>query len=336
MTRAQTASSGGRLGRGAQELALGLDEAGQGLLVGGAVDAVSGGAEQPRAQLRIGVGEVAELAKRNERALDVLHSGLHPALLFWVSRWAGFDLESVALGALGVGTLHLGVVVASAGDGALGVVDGQASRHAVEPLERAAVTSQPGGDLLVDDDLGVGVTRPRQRHHEDPRAQHLTGARVEDLRTLAEVDLRGLAGVELKDRRHLWVSGLQACEETAHRGVRTGEAVAAYQRVVDRGALDTLTPPTRDPLPMRFRQRGNRGLRAHRAQVDGKLAVAGQRRGAVEPAVRLGGATKPRHFAPTHQPNTGNGAVGIAQPHASQYLSIFEHLEPPIGHRLLP
>ena len=141
----------------------------------------------------------------------------------------GLDLESVALGAFGVGTLHLGVVVAGAGDGALGIVDGQALWHAVEPLERTAVTSEPGGDLLVGDDLGVGVARPRRRHDEDPGAEQLPGARVEDLRPLAEVDLRGLAGVELKDRGHLRVSGLEACEEAAHRGVRAGEAVAADQ-----------------------------------------------------------------------------------------------------------
>ena len=112
--------------------------------------------------------------------------------------------------------------------------------------------------------------------------------------------------------------------------------MAAHQGAVDGGALDALTPPTRDPLAMRVRQRGDRGLRAHRAQVPGKLGVAGQGRGDVEPTRRLGAAAKLRRLAPTHQPGTRNGAVGIAQPHASKYLSIFEHLEPPIGHRLLP
>ena len=67
-------------GERAQELALGLDEAPQGRLVGGAMDAVAGGAEQPGAQLRIGVGEVAELAQRDERAFEVLHRRFHPTL----------------------------------------------------------------------------------------------------------------------------------------------------------------------------------------------------------------------------------------------------------------
>ena len=100
------------------------------------------------------------------------------------------------------------------------------------------MTAQPGGDLLVGDDLGVSVTRPGQRHDEDPRAQQLAGTPVDDLRTLAEVDLRRLAGLERQHGGHLRVSGLQTGEEPAHRGVRAGEAVAAHQGAVDGGALD--------------------------------------------------------------------------------------------------
>ena len=47
-------------GKGAQELALGLDEAGQGLLVGGAVDPVAGGAEQPHARKHLTIFEHLE------------------------------------------------------------------------------------------------------------------------------------------------------------------------------------------------------------------------------------------------------------------------------------
>ena len=83
---------------------------------------------------------IPSIARSPGRSLDVLHRRLHPALLLRVAHRARLDLESVALGALGVGTLHLGVVVARAGDRALGIVDGQAPRHAVEPLERPAVT----------------------------------------------------------------------------------------------------------------------------------------------------------------------------------------------------
>ena len=49
-----------------------------------------------------------------------------------------------------------------------------------------------------------------------------------------------LAGVELQHGGHLWVSGLEADEEAAHRGVRAGEAVAAHQGAVNGGALDAL------------------------------------------------------------------------------------------------
>ena len=74
------------------------------------------------------------------------------------------------------------------------------------------------------------------------------GAPVEDLRSLAEIDRRRLAGLERQHGGHLWVSGLKPGEEPAHRRVRAGEAVAAHQGTVDGGALDALTPPTRDPL----------------------------------------------------------------------------------------
>ena len=51
----------------------------------------------------------------------------------------------------------------------------------------------------------------------------------------------------------------------------------------------------------------------------GGVATSSQARG-------LGGTAKLRRLAPTHQPGTGNGAVGVAQPHARKDLSIFEHL----------
>ena len=61
------------------------------------------------------------------------------------SIWARIrvDLDAVAFGELGVGGLHLGIASAGAHDGALGVVDDDARGHAVEPLERPAVSGQP-------------------------------------------------------------------------------------------------------------------------------------------------------------------------------------------------
>ena len=70
-----------------------------------------------------------------------------------------------------------GIVVASPGDRPLEVVDGEASRHAVEPLKHTPLTSEPTGDLLVGDELRVGVTGPGQRHDEDPGAGQLNGTR---------------------------------------------------------------------------------------------------------------------------------------------------------------
>ena len=145
--------------------------------------------------------------------------------------------------------------------------------------KRFGVTSSPKRATTTSPLFASGVARmatmsPLRR----PVRSILSPRTVKDLGTLAEVDLRHLAGVELQYGGDLWVSGLDACEETAHRGVRAGEAVAANQGAVDGGALDSLTPPTRDPLAMWFSLRGDRGLCAHRTQVHGKLGVAGQPR----------------------------------------------------------
>ena len=58
----------------------------------------------------------------------------------------------------------------------------------------------------------------------------------EDLGALAEVALRRLAGIELQYGGDMWVSSLDTCEEAAHRGLRAGETVAAYQSAADRRA----------------------------------------------------------------------------------------------------
>ena len=49
-----------------------------------------------------------------------------------------------------------------------------------------------------------------------------------------------------------------------------------------------------------------------------------------------GAAAKRARFTPAHQPDAGDRKVGVTQPHAGKYLTILEHLEPPISHRHLP
>ena len=84
---------------------------------------------------------------------------------------AGQYAAGIGLGALA--GLYGGVLGAGAGDGALGVVDDHAQRHTGEPLEGAAVATQPGGHRLVPDELHILMAAVGQRHHEGPGAPAL-------------------------------------------------------------------------------------------------------------------------------------------------------------------
>ncbi len=174
-----------------------------------AVDALPGHLQDPRAHLGVEVGQIAKAPGGQEVALHVLHARfddafhLHPMKLDFmgtpvlrVARRAGIDPEAVALRALGVGPLHLGVAGAGAGDGALGVVDDQPRRHRTEPLEGPLVAAQPGAHALVPHELHVLVAREGEGHHEGPGAAKLAGGGVDQLGAGAEVHLRRLARLE--------------------------------------------------------------------------------------------------------------------------------------------
>lgn len=145
----------------------------QGWLARGAVDALAGRLHHPRLGLGVEVGEVTELAQRQEVALDVLDAGFDDALLLRVVRRARVDLEAVAFGALGIRPLHDRVLGTSPGDGALGVVYDDALGHTGEPLEGTSVAAQPGGHRLAPNEHQVLVAAVRLGHHKGPSASGL-------------------------------------------------------------------------------------------------------------------------------------------------------------------
>ena len=123
MTLAQLANSGGTIGQGTEQALLDFGKALERRFAGRAVDAVAGLVHHPRLQLAVGVIQIAEFAQRQETALDVFDARLDDAFLLRVAWRAGIDLEPVALGAFGIGPLHIRLVDAGFGDGAFGVVD---------------------------------------------------------------------------------------------------------------------------------------------------------------------------------------------------------------------
>jgi len=258
------------------------------------------------------------------------------ALLLRVVRRARVDLEAVALGALGIGALHGGVLGAGTGDGALGVVDDHAQRHAGEPLEGAAVATQPGGHRLVPDELHILMAAVGQRHHERPGAPGLAVG-VDERGAGAEVNLGGIAGLEVQAagglRRQLIAD---VGHQPAHGRVAACPAVLALQRGVDGRARDALLDPGAKLRTMRL-QRGNGGAGlARAAQRGGDGGVVGQRLRQVQPARRGGDAPPLRGLGPAHDLRRGDVAVGVALAHAQQGLSIVMHLEIPARHLCAP
>ena len=89
----------------------------------GAVTADSGFLHHPAPGLGVEIDQIAESLERQEVALHVFDAGFDDALLLGIVGRTRVDLETVAFGAVGVGSLHLGVILAGFDDGALGVVD---------------------------------------------------------------------------------------------------------------------------------------------------------------------------------------------------------------------
>lgn len=215
----------------------------QGFLTCRAVQALAGLAHDPVPGLGVQIGQTARLAQRQEVVLDIFDARLDDALLLWIVRRTGVDLEAIPFRALGVGALHDRIGAAGADDGALGIVDDHARRHRAEPLEGAAVAAQPGGYGLVPDKLDVLVAREGQCHDERPGATH-GPMFVGKHRSGAEIDLRRLGRLEVQaDGGGRGLALAQRHDQPIHRGIAARVAVIAAQRRVDRHALHTLLQP---------------------------------------------------------------------------------------------
>jgi hypothetical protein len=257
--------------------------------------------QHPLPRLGVEVGQVAEAAGGQEVALEVFDPGLDDALLLWVVRRAGVDLEAVAFGAFGVGTLHQRVVAAGLDDGALGVVDDDALGHAVEPLEGAPVAAQPGGTALVPDELDVLVAAVAQRHDEGPGAPRFAVG-VGQHRAGAEVDLRGLGRGEAQAHGDLWRHLTAQLAQHAHDGrVAARVGVLAPERGVDGAALHASVQPGLDGRAVRLDAGdGGAGTPARAERGDDGLVVGNVGAG-VQPALRHSDGAQLAELVAAHQ-----------------------------------
>ena len=102
------------------------------------MDAIAGFTEYPVVQLPVGIGQIPELAQRQEVALDVFDARFHPTLFLRIPGCAGIDFEAIALSTFGIGSLHLGVSGTGPGDRALGVIDDDAFDRTHRTIQRHA------------------------------------------------------------------------------------------------------------------------------------------------------------------------------------------------------
>ncbi len=219
------------------------------------MDTVAGFSHHPGLQLAVRVCQSAELAQGQKAALDIFDAGLDDALLLRIAWRAGIDLEAIAFGALGIGPLHLRLIETGLGDGAFGVVDDDARRHAGEGFECAPVASQPGRHRLIAHELRILMARPGQRHHEEPGLEDFAGMHIGHQRAGAEIDLDRFCRLELQAQRHF--RNLQCIElekETVDRRIAAGVTMIAGECCVNRGALDASCTPLGDLLAPRLQR----------------------------------------------------------------------------------
>lgn len=115
-------------------------------------------------------------------------------------------LEAVVAGQLAVAAIEHGLVVdpeGGADDRGLEVVRDEDTGDRAQLLEGLDVQTQPGLDLLVEDDAGHHVARVAQHHHEDVGLAHATGLGIPQLADAAEVDLSDLPGLGVDGDRHI-------------------------------------------------------------------------------------------------------------------------------------
>ena len=172
-----------------------------------------------------------------------------------------------------------------------------------------------------------------QGHDKDPALEQFTGALVGDQGSGAKIHLRGLAWGEVQDDRRLGRALVDALQKPTHGRVAASKAVVAHQGVVNRGALDAGLTPSQDLLAEWLDRRGRSAALGGLGQHLGQGGIIRQRVIGIEPSVLSRRGPQRRRLHPPHQAAARNLAVGIAQAHPHQDLSILIHLKPPIGHR---
>jgi hypothetical protein len=172
------------------------------------------------------------------------------ALVLGRARPTGRDQKRIVCRAVAVGLLYLRVIPDRSDDRRLEVVHHHASGYTTKEGKGVAVAAQPGFDLLVEHELDVLMSTPREDHDKGPGAMQLAGGEVDHAPCIAKVYLRLFAWLAFHAHRGLGLTGIELAHKTVHCLVRASIA-ALFQATLDGRDLDVLFEQLLDQIAVR-------------------------------------------------------------------------------------
>lgn len=145
-----------------------LLEASQRCLLGGAVKAHASLLEDPLQDPPVEGLDVAESLSGQEGALDIVDTGFDLAFMMRRAGTVGADQESKVLSQTAVRLTQNRILKVGFEDRGFEVVEDHPLDDTAEKLEGMFMTGEPGGDLLVEDELDILMAGPGEGHHEHP------------------------------------------------------------------------------------------------------------------------------------------------------------------------
>jgi hypothetical protein len=293
----------------------------QGRLVRRAVFACPGPLLHPGAQVLVGDLDVEELAPGHKVALNVMHATFHLAFVLGRARPGRADHEPIVLRHPPVSFTENGVVDQRLEHRRFQVVGHDPPGDAAPTLERAAMQRNPGGGLLIEDQLGVLVAAVAERGDEDVSVAHLPAGRIIQLAHTAKVNLRLFSRRRMHPHKHLWGLGPQLVHEPAHRRITALIVVIVLQVLPNRGHFDALFDPRLHHFAVWLDTRRHAGWLRWLAPRGRQRGIVRQGPLRVQVALRRGPGLILAHRRARQLQVLGDAALALASPQAVKQFS---------------
>ena len=234
------------------------------------------------------------------------------------------------LRALAVRPLDDGIVEGGVDDRRLQVIEHDAADDTAEPLKGAAMTAQPGVDLLVEHELRVAVPTERECHHKHPGFAQRLGVRIAQQTRVAKVHLRFLRAARSHPHVRFRRPRLQVTHKAIDRTVAPRKRVLLPKNVVNRPTLHAALSQGHDLVAEWRHFRGDRRRRTRRQRgLQLRLQRGRIRQRRRQHVVLLRPPPVLPHRLATHLQVTSDLAIGLVELQASYQLTNFQHVRSP-------